>query len=180
MRNLSFNWCKWDKKYLIAALITFICAFICGVVLCIFVNINFYFKNFADDYIFFVFSFNNGSLIFSHFLTELIFLYLFFLIAYFTRFKYITLILLFIRSLFFALYTSILFGLSSFGGITVAIFVFVPTTLISIVACCLVAETCKIINKRYVYFIPLILAVAITLLMLVFVNVVFRVVIIIV
>lgn len=180
MGNLFLRINKCDKKYLLAALITFICAFICGIVLCIFVNINIYFKNFADDYIFYVFNFKNGSLIFSHFFTELIYFYLFFLIAYFTKFKYLTLIFLFIRSIFFALYTSILFGLSSFGGVIVAIFVFIPTTFISLCLCCIIAETCRCINRKYVFIMPLVLSVIVTLFMLLSVNVIFRVVIIIV
>lgn len=180
MRNLSFKDYKWDKKYLIAVLITFLCAVISGIVLYIFVNINIYFKNFAEEYIFFVFNFKNGDLIFSHLLSELLYVYVFFLIGYFTKFKYLTLIFIFIRGLYFAVYTAILIELNAFGGITVAILVFIPTSLISIIFCCFVTETCKSINKKFVFLIPLGFAVLNTLIMLLLINVVFRVVIVIV
>ena len=53
MRNLSFKNYKWDKKYLIAVFITLLCAIISGIVLYIFANVNIYFKNFAEEYVFF-------------------------------------------------------------------------------------------------------------------------------
>ena len=127
MRNLSFNECKCDLRYLIAVIITFICAIICGIVLYKVASINIYFKNFAEDYVYYVFNFKNSKLIFSHILSELIYIYLFFIIGYFTRFKYLTLILVFIRGLYFTVYVAILFELVTFGGITVAILVFIPT-----------------------------------------------------
>lgn len=180
MRNLSFKDYKWDKRYLTAVLITFICAIISGVVLYIFVNINIYFKNFAQDYAFYVFNFKNGNIIFPHLLSEILYLYLFFFVGYCTRFKYVTLIFIFIRGLYFAVYSAILIELNAFGGITVAILVFIPTSLFSIIFCCIIAETCKSINKKYVFFIPAVFAVINTLIMLLLINVVFRVVIVIV
>lgn len=180
MRNLSFKDYKWDKKYLIAVTITFLCAIISGIILYIFVNINIYFKNFAENYIFYVFNFKNGNLIFSHFLSELLYVYVFFLIGYFTKFKYFTLIFIFIRGLYFAVYTAILIELNAFGGITVAILVFIPTSVISLIFCCIITETCKSINKKFVFIIPAVFAVLNTLILLFLVNVLFRVVIVIV
>ncbi len=180
MRNLSFNEFKWDKKYVIAVIITLLCAIISGIVLYKFVNINIFFIEYAQDYIFYVFNFKNSKLIFSHILGELFYCCIFFLIGYFTKFKYFTLIFIFIRGLYFTLYAAILIGLNSFGGITVAIFVFIPVSLLSILLCCCVTESCKIINTKYVFCIPAIFALINTLIFIVLVNVVFRVIIVIV
>ena len=86
MRNLSFKGLKCDKKYLIAVIIASICAIISGIVLYKLANVSIYFCNYAEDYIFFIFTFNNGQLIISHILSEIFYLYLFFLIGYLTRF----------------------------------------------------------------------------------------------
>ena len=180
MRNLSFKGCKWDKKYFIAALIAFLCSVICGIVLYIFVNVNVYFHRYAQDYVYFVFNFKNSKLILSHLLSSLLYVYIFFLVAYFSKFKYITIALIFVRGLFFAIYTGILIGLNAFGGITVAVIVFIPSTLVSLLLCCITAETCKNFNKKYAFILPLILALIDMIIMLLLVNVVFRVIIVIV
>lgn len=180
MRNLSCNGFKLDKKYIIAALITLLCAIISGIVLFKFININIFFINYAEEYIFYVFNFKNSKLIISHILGELFYIYIFFLIGYFTKLKYLTLILIFIRGFYFTLYTAILIGLNSFGGITVSIFVFIPTSLISLLFCCAVVDICKIINPKYTFFLPLILAVINTIIFIFLINVVFRVIIVIV
>ncbi len=180
MRNLSFKGYKWDKKYIFAVLLTLICSIICGIVLYIFVNINIYFELFADNYVYYVFNFNNGSLIFPHLLSELIFIYLAFLLGYFCKYKYVTLVIFFIRGLYFSVYSAILIGLNSFGGITVAIIVFIPTSICALLGYCFICETCRIINKKYVFCIPAALAVLNTLILLTLVNIIFRVVIVIV
>ena len=180
MRNLSCKEFSWDKKYIIAAIITLICSIICGIVLYKLSNINIYFVNFANDYIFFVFNFKNVKLIFPHLLSELFYLYLFFLIAYFTKYKYLTLLILFFRGIYFSIYTVILFSLNSLGGITVGILVFIPVSLVSIIFCYLIVEFCRIINKKYVFFIPAICALINTLILIILINVLFRVIIVIV
>ena len=180
MRNLSLKGVKWDKKFLCAYLLTVICAIICGIVLCIFIdNVN-YFDVFTQDYVYYVFNFKNGSLIFTHLLAELLYLYITFLICYFCKYKYFCLFVIFLRSLFFGLYTALLFSVSAIGGITVALIVFIPTAFISLAFCYIVAECCKIFNKKYVFFIPAILAVINCLVLVFMVNVVFRLIIIIV
>ncbi|MDE5721944.1 MAG: hypothetical protein K2I30_04295, partial [Clostridia bacterium] len=144
------------------------------------VNINIYFKEFTSDYVYYVFNFKNSKLLFTHILSEIFYLYVFFLIGYFTKFKYLTLIFVFIRGLYFAVYTSILFSMNAFGGITVAIIVFIPTSLISIIFCCATVELCKIVNKKFCFALPAVLALINTLILLILVNIVFRVVIVIV
>lgn len=180
MRNLSFNGYKWDKRYLIASIITLICSIICGIVLYKIVTINIFFRNFAEEYIYYVFNFKNSTLLISHLLSELFYLYIFFLIGYFTKFKYLTLILVFVRGLFFAVYAAILIGLNALGGVSVAVLVFIPVSCVSLCLCWLTVEICKIINKRYVFFMPAIFAFIVTLIMIILVNIVFRVVIVIV
>lgn len=180
MRNLFFCGFKWDKKYLIAVLITLICAIISGIVLYIFANVNIYFENYAHDYVFYVFNFKNGSLIFPHLLSEVLIIYLVFVISYFTKLKYLTLVVFFIRGIYFAVYTAILIELNTFGGITVAIFVFIPVSLCSVLFCIFVIDTCKILNKKILFFVPVILAVVNTLLFIIQINIVFRLVIVIV
>lgn len=180
MRNLSIKEFSCDKKYIIGAIVTIICAIICGIVLYKISNINIYFVDFANDYIFFIFNFSNGKLIFPHLLSELFYLYLFFIIAYFTKLKYLTFFVLFLRGIYFSIYCAILFSLNSLGGVTVAIIIFIPASLLSVVFCCLIADTCRIINKKYVFFIPGICALLNTVILLILVNVLFRVIIVIV
>ena len=180
MRNLSFSKFKCDKKYLIAVLVTLLCAIICGIVLYINVNINIYFSYFAEEYIYCVFNFKNASIIFSHLLSELFYVYLFFLIGYFTKFKYFTLIFIFIRGIYFAVYASILFTVISFGGITVAVLVFIPISLLSLIFSCMICDCCRSVNKKYVFLIPAALALINMLILLLLINVLFRVVIVIV
>lgn len=180
MRNLSFKGLKCDKKYLIAVIIASICAIISGIVLYKLANVSIYFCNYAEDYIFFIFTFNNGQLIISHILSEIFYLYLFFLIGYLTRFKYLTLIFVFIRVTYFTIYTAILIELNALGGITVAVLVFIPSSLISLLFCYVLTESCGVLNKKIVFFAPAILAAINTIIFLLLINVVFRVVIVIV
>ncbi len=180
MRNLSFKEFSCDKKYIIASIITIICSIICGIVLYKLSNININFVSFANDYIFFIFNFKNSKLIFPHLLSELFYLYLFFFVAYFTKFKYLTLIILFFRGIYFSVYVAILFSLNSLGGITVAVIVFIPSSLCSLIFCYLIAESCRIINKKYAFFVPAICALINTLIFILLVNLLFRLIIVIV
>ena len=109
MRNLSFCKLKWDKKYLIAFSVTLICAIISGIVLYIFANINIYFENYAHDYVYFVFNFKNGNLIFPHLLSEtiiiffLFFYYFFGLLFYQVQISY-SYYIFYQRDIFYSLY----------------------------------------------------------------------------
>lgn len=183
MRILSLKGYKWDKKYLIATLVTILCAFICGIVLCIVANVNIYLKNYATDYIFYVYNFNIGGLFGTHFLAELLYIYIFFLLGLFCRTKYVTLIFVFIRSLFFSAYTTILISVGSFGGGLVVFFVFLPCAFLSLIICFFTVEWCKCLKrplKIYVFLIPAFIALLNCLVLTFLIGVVFRVVIIIV
>ena len=177
MGNLYYNCFKWDKKYFFAFLIALFCAIICGIVLYKPVICNFYFIDFASEYVFNVFNYRNAILLLAHFITDLIYLYIIFAIAYFTKLKYLTLALVFLKGMFFGVYVAILFCTGSFGGAIVAIFVFIPATLISIAMFYIVADYCKIINKKYVLLIPLVLAIISCIIYALLINVVFRLII---
>ena len=177
MRNLSCSKIKWDKKYFFAFIITLICAIICGIVLYKPVTSNGYFTDFALEYVCNVFDFKNSALLFSHLLSDLIYLYLIFLICFFTKFKYLTLILIFLRGLFFGVYTAILFGVSAFGGVVVAVFVFIPSSLISFVLCFFMAELSKKLNKKYSLFAPLVFSLGNFVVYALLINVLFRIII---
>ena len=179
MRNLSFSVKKCDKRYVLAFIITLICSIVCGVVLYKPITVNIYFINFANDYVYNVFNFNNTPLFFTHFLADVLYFYVFFLICYLTKFKYVTLIFLYLRGLFFGIYAVILICVSSVGGVIVAMFVFIPATVLSFTICCIITEICKNF-ARYAFFVPLVLALIDGIILMLLINVVFRVVIIIV
>lgn len=180
MRNLSFLGKKCDKRYVIAFIITLLCSVVCGIVLYRPVTTNIYFVNFAHDYVYNVFNFVNTPLFFAHFLADVVYLYVFFVICYFTKLKYLTLVFLYIKGLFFGIYSVILICVNSVGGILVAIFVFIPASVLSFALCCIITEICKNFDKRYVFFVPLALALIDGIVLMLLVNVLFRVVIIIV
>lgn len=171
---------KCDKRYFIFSIITIICSIMLGIVLYNLTGLSLLFWNYTQNYIWFVFEFNNGGLIFPHILSEVVYLYLFFVIGYFTKFKYLSLILIFIRCTYFAIYTAMLIELNVLGGITVAVFVYIPISIISIFLCCFILESCKLFDKKFVFFVPLIFAIINTIIFLLLINVVFRVVIVIV
>lgn len=180
MRNLSFNVKKWDRNYIIAFVITLICSVICGIVLYKPITTNIYFINYANDYVYNVFNFKSSPLFLTHFLADLLYFYAFFLICYFTKFKYLTLIILFLRGFFFGIYAVIFICVNSVGGVLVAIFVFLPASLVSITVCCMLTEICKRYDKKYAFAVPLVFALIDGIILMLLVNVVFRVVIIVV
>ena len=180
MRNFSYCAKNRDKKYLLAFLITLLCSIICGIVLYKPVTTNVFFINMGYDYVYNVFNFNNTPLFFTHFLGSILSFYIFFLICYFTKVKYLTLIFLYLRGLFFGIYVVVLFCVNSIGGVLVAIFVFIPATLISFAVCAVITEVCKKFDKRYAFFVPAVLALLDGIILMLLINVVFRVVIIIV
>lgn len=178
----NFNRKKYikDKKYILAFIITLICAIICGIVLYKPVTSNGYLRDFAENYVYNVFNFKNSRLLLTHLISDIIYFYLIFLICYCSKFKYATLVLIFLRGLFFGVYTVILIGVNSFGGIIVSIFVFVPATLISLAMCCIVAECCRAFYKTYALSLPLVLAIINCIIYALLINLLFRIIIIIV
>ena len=100
MRILKCKKIEWNTKSLVIHGIVIIAAIICGIVLFKLNNISTYVFDFTDTYIFYVFNFNNGSLFLSHFLTELVYFYLIFLIAYFTKLKFLACPIIYVIALF--------------------------------------------------------------------------------
>lgn len=180
MRNLKLNKLKWDKRYIIAYSCALIAAIICGIILFKVGNISSYVYNFADNYVFYIFNFKNGNLFVSRLLSELFYLYIAFLIAYITRFRFLCVAIMFLRALFAVLYSAILFSLFGTEGIIVAIFIFLPTFLVSLFFYILISEQCRAFAAPVVFIIPALLALINSAILLMLVNVVFRVVVVIV
>jgi len=176
MRNLSFFKLKCDKRFLMAFVVTLICSIICGIVLYKPVTINFYFIELSEEYVFNVFNFQNGSLLLPHFLAGLIYFYIIFFVCYFTKFKYLTLILTYVKGLFAGIYASLLIACNSFGGVISACLVFIPATLISSILGYFIAENCRSVYKKYAFAVPAVCAVADCLLLFILVNILFRIV----
>jgi len=180
MRILSFKSIKWDKNFLISFIITLICSIICGIVLCKIALNYIYFTNIACEYVDKVFLFKTWDLIFPRFIADLLYLFAIMLICRFTKLKYLTLIFIFLRGFFFGMYTAVLVCVNAVGGVLAIIFVFIPSSLVSIALCYFITELCKVCNDKYLLLIPIILTLADCLITILLLNVVFRVVIIIV
>lgn len=180
MGNLSFIGFKCDKRLIIAYIIVLICSIISGIVLCTLANFNIYFVNYASEYLYKVFNFKNFSLLLIRLFSSVLYAYLFFLICYFAKCKYLVLIFVFIRGLICSVYTVIMISIGTLGGVLVAVLVFIPSSLVSFALLYLLCDSCKNINKKYLPWFPAIFAVADAVILLLLVNVVFRVVIIIV
>ncbi len=177
MRIFDLKTVKCDKRFLICFGITLILAIILGIVLCKISTINSYFVNYADIYIFYVFSFSFIKLFFGRLFCEIFYLYVIFLISCFTRFKPCTLVFVFIKSIFIVIYSVILCSFCGFGGVMTCVFIFIPTSAISLLCCYACADFCKCINKKYALFFPGALAFIISLIMLILHGVIFRIVI---
>lgn len=180
MRIFKCNKLKWDLKCLIAYAIVILAAIICGIVLYKMNSISHYVYDFADVYIFYVFNFNSGRLFVSHILSELVYLYVVFLLAYFTKLKILAYPLLFLRTLFTVLYIIILCSLFGTEGIIVAVLVFIPSFIFSAFFFILLCEHCKMVCAPYSLLCPAVLALLNTIILLLLVNVVFRVIVVIV
>lgn len=180
MRNSSFFGYKPDFKFILAFIIVLGCSIICGIVLYKPVTSNEYFRNFVCEYVYNAFNFNNGPILLSHILADLIYLYALFFICYFTKIKYPTLVFIFIRGLFLGIYSSLLIIVCSFSGILVLLIIFLPSTIVSLALCLIIMEGCKLFPKKYAVGIPAVMAVVGCLVLVILVNFIFRIIIIIV
>lgn len=177
MRTFKLDLKKIDKKYLIGVIITFLCAIICGIVLCKNVISNVYFKNFSTKYIYNVFNFKTGTLVFAYFFSSLVFGYVFLLFSYYFKLKYVSLIFVFIRSLFICVYVISLFSVNVFGGALAVILIYIPTSLLSLCSNVFISEFCCCVNKRYVFLLPLVLSLICAIAYIILLNVIFRLII---
>lgn len=179
MRILNTNKFQWEKKYIIAFIIAVILAIISDIVLYKISNISSYIFNFANSYVCFVFNFNNASLFFSHLFANLFYFYIAFALSYFTKLKFLNVLLLFIKSFFTVFYCIVLFVLFSIEGIIVAVLVFIPCYVAWLFCFVIISLQIKCFCSPFAYFLPAILALADSLVMLILVNFVFRVIVVI-
>lgn len=180
MRIFDFKKIKWDKRFLIYYTIVIIAAIISGIVLYITNNITTNFYNFAKNYIFVIFSFNNSSLFFGHFFSDLFYFYIAFLICYFTKLKFLSGILLFIKTFFTIYYLIVLFMLFSVEGIVAALIVFLPCFILWVVFFSFICMHSCAVVRPYVFYAPLVLALVDCVILLLLVNLVFRFIVVIV
>ena len=180
MRILSIKKIRWDRAYILWLIGAFLLGIICGIVLYKIANIGSFFLKYAQEYVKCVFEFNNGKLLISHLLRELCYLYAFFAISYFTKFKVLTSLILFFRTLVCVFYCAVLFGCLGFGGVMAAVIIYIPAFLFSCVLCAFAAEVCNMVERKFVFFFPAALAVASCVFLLLMLNVVFRLLIVIV
>ena len=157
-----------------------ILAIICGIVLFKLNKCTNYAYNFADYYVFYIFNFRNGSLFFSHFLRDIIYFYAIFAIAYFTKLKFLIFPIFFLRCLFTVLYVIILVGLLGTEGLIAALIVFIPSSLCSFAICIFFGEQSRELCDPVSFLFPAILALANSIILMLLINVVFRVIVVIV
>lgn len=180
MRISKFKKLKWDKRFLIAYLCVLVLAIISGIVLFKIGSISTYVYNFADNYVYYIFDFQNGKLFVSHILTEIFYLYVAFVIAYFTKLRFLCVAVMFVRTVFVVLYTAILLSFFGAEGIIIALLVLLPTFCVSFIFFIFISEQCKIFTAPFVFIIPAFLALFNTVIFLFSVNVLFRVIVVIV
>lgn len=175
MRILSLNKVKWDKNYLFWLLIAFVSAIICGIVLFNISDFGYYIFGYAQNYVDAVFFFEVGGLIFSCLIKELLFIYAFFALAYFAKLKALSAVVMFLRTVVFALYCCVMFTGLGIGGGVCAVLVYIPCYIFSCVCCAFAAENYCIAGRRLVFVLPALLAVCVCAAFFIMHNVVFRI-----
>lgn len=180
MRILNFNKIKWNKKFVLYYIFVIIAAIISGIVLYITNSLTTNFYNFAKNYIYLIFSFNNSSLFFGHLFSDLFYFYIAFLICYFTKFKFISGLLLFVKTFFTVYYLIVLFLLFSVEGIVAALIIFLPCYVFWVVKFSFICMHNCAVERPYIYFVPLIFSLLDGVLLLLLVNLVFRFIVVIV
>lgn len=180
MRILNSSKLIWNKKFIIYYIIVICLAVISGIVLFITNNLSSNFYNFTKNYIYFIFNFDNVSLFFGHLLSDLFYFYIAFLICYFTKFKFLTGILLFIKTFFTTYYLVVLFVLFSVEGIIAALIVFLPCYVLWVVKFSFLCMHLCIVEKPFIIYLPLIFAILDGVFLLFLVNLVFRFIVVIV
>lgn len=177
MRTFDISCIKISKKWLICYIVILVAAIITGIVLCKTTQSSTYMQNYASEYVYYVFNFRNISLLFPKFFYETVYLYAFFLIAYCTRFRFLTLPFLFFKCMLSSVYCVLIISVSALGGVLAAVFVFIPSAVISFCLEVVLIECCSMLNRRYAFFSPLLFAAVAALAECLLLNVLFRVVI---
>lgn len=171
---------KWDKKVIIYNLVIILTAIISGIVLYITNNTTKNFYNFAKNYIYLIFNFQNTSLFFGHFFSDLLYFSAVFLICHFTKSKFWASIFLFIKTFFTAYYVVLLFALFAIEGIIAAIIVFLPCYALWVFKFLFIRLNCNSVCKPWVYIVPVFFSLIDGIVLLLFVNLIFRFIVVIV
>lgn len=180
MRIFNCDKLKWDNKFVIGTIIALILSIISGIVLFKLSNFNNYAYNFADIYIFYIFNFKNGQLFLGHILSNIFYFYSVFLICYFTKLKALGYILLYVKALFGVFYCAVLFAFFGSEGMIVALIVFIPSFLVSLGLYLLILEQCRFLCRPFSYFAPAVCGLISSAVLMILVNLIFRVVVVIV
>lgn len=168
---------KFDKRCLIAYSVAVILAIITGIVLCKTVQTNPYMLNYATEYVYFVYNFRGISLFLPRLFFGLIYGYLYFIIASFTKWRLLTLPILFLRCMMASVYTVLIISVTTFGGIIVAVTVYIPSALFCLALNVLLIETVRFFNRKIAPFLPAVFALAGAVFEWLLVNILFRAVI---
>lgn len=180
MRIINYNKVKWNKKVVFAYLLVIFIAVISGIVLYITNNISKNLYNFAKNYVSLIFNFNNASLFFGNFFSSLFYYYVAFFICYFTKFKFFSGILLFVKTFFVFYYFIVLVAVFSVEGFFAAVIVFLPCYVFWTLKFIFLCTQYCVFEKPYLYFVPLVFALADGIFLLLLLNLVFRFVVVIV
>lgn len=180
MGIIDFKQVKWDKKVIIYNTIVILVAIISGIVLYITNNTTKNFYNFAKNYIYLVFNFENASLFFGHFFSDLFYFSIIFLLCYFTRCKFLASIFLFVKTFFTAYYIVLLFALFAIEGIIAAIIVFIPCYALWVFKFLFIRLNYNSVCKPWVYIMPAFFSLVDGVVLLLFVNLIFRFIVVIV
>lgn len=180
MGILDLKQIKWNTRVIIYYLIVIILAIISGIVLYITNNLTNNFYNFAKNYIYSIFNFKNTSLFFGHFCSDLFYLYIAFLICYFTKFKFLSGILLFIKTFFTFYYVVVLICLFSVEGIVATLIIFLPCYALWVFKFAFITMNCCSVIKPFIYFTPLVFALIDGIFLLLLINLIFRFIVVIV
>ena len=177
MRAFRFPELRWDKRYIISYIIAIFSAIICGIVLFKVTTMSIYLQNYASEYIYYVYNFKNGALVAQRLLYGLVYGYALFAIAYFTRRRYLAVPVLFFKAGLGAIYACMLISVGGFAGVLSVIFMFMPSSAVSLFLNIFLIENCKSFGRAAAPFLPLILTAADVIIFLLLLNVLFRVVI---
>ena len=174
MRILSFDKIKFDKSFSIAFCAAFILSVIYGIVLCKTLNFNDYFLVYAKKYTKFVFEFNTFAIVLPYMFRELACSYAAFALSRSQKSKIFVVCIVAVRAVTSALYCALIFVRLGFEGIACAVIVYIPSSLFAVATYYFIAHCRCVINKKYWLFCPAACVVAGCVLLIVLLNVVFR------
>jgi hypothetical protein len=152
----------------------------CGIVLAIAVYLGDYLGKFATYYIRYCYRFDSGALLAPYFFHCLVFCYVFFGLSYAGKWKYSSLLFVFIRAFFFGIYLVLLFTVGAFSGAICCIFVFVPSFILSLFAMLLCMEIRFLLSNKLAFLFPLGISACALLIYTLLIHVLFRLIVVIV